>query len=164
MAQDRVYDSRQDPHIVGEGGLPVAVVYTDGTRYNPIQSDTPPFSTRIDIIIEISVDGRNAKTDAELEAKLDLFEEQVKDALFDPRLESANRFIRMIDKVIGMESMRLANNDVQTRLAMRDLIIVVEVSPRCPSFKDVFPAMGAISMCFSADGKVIAKTKDSACG
>jgi len=150
-AQDRVYDSRQDPLMNNEEGrnIPAMTVYTDSTKRDPISQGFPPFNNRLHVIVEISVGGAGSliETDSEMEAMLDAMEEQALKALFSPEEEGALQFRRMIKRVNGVESMRLANNSVNTRLAMRDLIIEVEYDQRCAPLSKAFPEFSKLHVC-----------------
>ncbi len=167
MAADRAFDSRQDPYALtaGDNALPGVTVYTDANRRVPSSGGQPPFINQLEIIIEMSLaaQGDKVETDAEMEAKLDIFEEQVLYALFGQDSPSAGPFRKMYGKVLSADSMRLANSDGNERLAMRDLILVIEYADRCWTLGRAFPEFSELRMCFNAEGEVIAKTIDDMC-
>ena len=105
---------------------------------------------------------RHTSTDSALESKLDDLEEQVLEALFGLS-KNALSFQKMIKRVTGVESMRLANNDSQIRLSNRDILIELEVTQGCKSLEDAFPIIKEIGMCFNTEGQFVARTVDQAC-
>ena len=169
FAEDRVYDSKQDVlfHAQGQADLPAITVYTDTTRRRPIQDGTPPFMSTLDIIIEMSIGGVGGRveTDAEIEEKLDVFEEQVLEAIFSGTSENAIKLRKMYKKVLQADSMRLANSESHSRLAMRDLVIVVEYNQSCATLSQQFPEFKKLYMCMgdAITGEEIVKTQDELC-
>lgn len=168
-AENRVFDSRQAPYVVHDGDpLPAIAVYTDTTKRNPMTTEGhPPFETVQEIVIELSIGGSSGRieTDHELECALDDFEEEVLAALFDiSNREGARAFRQMYKRLTAVESMRLGNNTDATRLAMRDILLVVEFDQRqCGSLDRAFPLLKTLKMCFSEKGVVFARTEDTIC-
>jgi hypothetical protein len=146
MAEDRVFDSKQDPlkHDGSGRKMPVICVYSDTTKYDVIQNEKfGPFSMMQQLIVEISIGGVNeqAITDAEIEDLLDTFEDQVMDALFGQKTESAHAFSTMYSKLLDIDSMRLANSDQSHRFATRDIVITVQRTSACANLENAFPQL-----------------------
>ncbi|MFG6500150.1 hypothetical protein [Sulfitobacter sp. 1A15106] len=146
--------------MTGSESLPAITVYTDTTKREPINQGRAPFSHTLDIIIEMSLGGAGGEieTDAELEGKLDVFEEQVLAALFDITRPYALAFGKMFKKILGADSLRLANNDGATRLAMRDLMIQVEYDQRCADFTAAFSPLETVWQLNETKGEEVALT------
>jgi hypothetical protein len=169
FAEDRVYDSKQDVlfHAQGQAELPAVTVYTDTTRRRPIQDGTPPFMSTLDVIIEMTIGGVGGKveTDAEIEEKLDIFEDQILEALFSGTSENAIKLRKMYKKVLQADSMRLANSESHSRLAMRDLVVTVEYNHRCATLSQQFPEFKKLYMCMgdAVTGEEIVQSRDELC-
>ena len=160
MAEERVFDSRQDPYIVSSPDpLPAITVYTDTQKRQPMTTEGgAPFMSQLEILIELVIGGveDRIEIDRELEEKLDDFEEQVLKALFDITGETQQQLKLMFRKVVEISSMRLANNEGQRRLAMRDLIIVIEFDQRCKDLGTAFPQLNTLATTSSMNGEPLA--------
>jgi hypothetical protein len=151
MAGDRVYDSRLDPieFTADVKELPAVIVYTDDDDSEIINRGTGdgPRRRTVDLRVEILlgtfsielVDGANAlsyslpTTDAELEAKLDMFEQQVKWALgaLPGRAYSA-AFANYVVRVEKISSMVRRDDNGNNKLAARHLIYTCVINDDCP--------------------------------
>lgn len=168
MAGERIYDTKQSPYLVdGDSPLPAVSVYTDTQKRTPLSAEGgAPFANGLEIILELSIGGSAARveTDAELEDALDQFEEQVLAALLDTQQAGARAFRSMFKKLHSVDSMRLGNDAGSTRLAMRDLLIVVDFDQRqCAPISKAFPRLDVVKMCASLGPEVVARTEDESC-
>jgi hypothetical protein len=150
MAEDRVFDSRLDPLMFeqfGDKPMPGITVYTDddtGELLNRGSGDGP-FRRWVDLRVEIVigsfdteiVDGEKnivfdlPMTDAQLEAQLDLFEAQVKWALWQlPRKYTAafRAYVVRIESVTSHATRDEANN----KFASRRMHFKLEIPDDCP--------------------------------
>mgnify|MGYP000330181047 CR=1 FL=1 len=168
MAEGRVYDSRQDP-LMGASGQdstgPNICVYTDSTKMRPINPQQKPFwplTYRADLILEMSIGSQydDLMTDREMEARLDLFESQVMQALFDPRVETAMSWQSTFKRMHEIESVRLANAEHNTRLAKRDLVFDLEYDGACADIASAFPRFERLSAILAIGDEQVAQTED----
>lgn len=155
MAHDRVFNSRQDPLFQNAeaADMPAICVYTDDTAYEPLSGGQPPFGITQEIILELTlgtVDGRDP-TDAAMESKLDLFEEQIMDALLGMQSQSSRSFFSMISRIEKVESSRLASSEGHVRLSMRDMRLVVTHTQKCKQIASTFPEFTQLVIQRSAD-------------
>lgn len=141
IASNRVYDSRLDPPTdnVEDGNYPSIAVYTDDDNGSQISTNDggPPFKRTVDLIIEMSLGSfvRNEagvaytipQTDPVLEAALDLFEGQVRNALFNPVTRWTALWRKIAKRTFDISSERYASAEGQDRLAVRTLTITVEM-------------------------------------
>jgi len=142
--------------------MPSATVYTDTTKRVPVSQGRPPFANHLEVIIELSLGGGlSRETDAEMERVLDLFEEQALFSLFDYTNPSANALGTMFKRVISVESMRLANSDSAQRLAMRDLLIVVDYDQRCQDLSTAFPKFERLWIDHKTGGEKTTQSHDN---
>jgi len=165
MAQDRVYDSRQDPliHARGQSSLPCICVYTDSTQRTPVNQGHAPFTGTIELILEMSLGGvgESIETDSELEGRLDDFEEQAIEALFGVAIEGAMSFAKTYKRIHKIDSLRLANSEHASRLAMRDLAILLEFNQSCKDVLCAFPKFERLHMLATLDGEKVALSEDT---
>ncbi|MEM6495630.1 MAG: hypothetical protein AAF709_02760, partial [Pseudomonadota bacterium] len=124
-----------------------------------------PFESNLEVIIELCIGSREQEieTDAELEAKLDIFEEQVLWSMFAQEYGPARCFRKMYKRSGEVTSMRLASNNHQRRLAMRDIVIPFEFDQRCKSVEAVYPTFNTLSMCFTTNGEQVSQSTDDTC-
>lgn len=163
MAQDRVFDSRQDAylHFQNRDVSPCIAVYTDGVEYRPINGalGAPyPMQTFCDLVIEMSLTGfsPDLSIDSAMEARLDLFESQVFEALFSTQRLYAEAWQTTFKRIHGIQSERLANAEHNTRIAQRDLVMKVEYDQRCLSLADAFPNLTELRFVATLNGEDIA--------
>lgn len=149
MADDRVYDSRLDPLQFKKFStdMPGIVVYTDdddGTLVNRGSGDGP-YHRVVDLRVEITIGSCGSEegsgdtlwlvpfTDAELEAKLDLFETQVKWALFNyihrAYTTAFRAFVVRVEKIASYASRDAESNN---RFAQRRLHFSCVLNDDCP--------------------------------
>lgn len=161
IAGENVFDSRQDAlqHHESDQDSPSIMIYTDesaaamdvagmGGQY--------PWPILQKLIIEIGVTSASAsvETTAELEAKLDLLQQQVEDTLFDhSRNRYAKRFKKVYDRILEAESWRMASSKSNDRLAMRRLEYTVMVTPTCKDYAAVFGPLETIGFTTDRNGE-----------
>lgn len=140
LAEDKVFDSRLDPFQfdVNAKEIPAIVVYTDddSSQLQNRSAANGPFLRHVELRVEIAIgsfdevieDGQKhiiygyPSTDAELEAKLDIFEQQVKWALLDwPVRKATTAFRRYVIRVESIQSHPDRSEDGNNKLAMRRL-------------------------------------------
>ncbi len=151
MAGPHVYDSKGDEiiHHRDQSQIPSIIVYTDKSVGEPATNMNGwPLTQQVELILELamSADTRTA-TDSALEARLDEFEQQVMDLLFDSvNSDVARKFRKLFSKIVSYESFRIGHANSNERLAMRSVSIVLEVKPECKDYSDVFPSLETIGM------------------
>jgi hypothetical protein len=135
-----VFDSKLDPldDLKADEKRPTAIIYTEDDDGDPGQkAGGPPFKRTVDLVIELAVvallpiDQDNFAagvpwTDGELEAALDLFEAQIRFALF---YGPTGRLWRQLtgSRVPDIHSLPHRSSEEATRLAMRTLRMKVTV-------------------------------------
>lgn len=141
VAANRVYDSRFDPPTdnIADGNFPSIAVYTDDENGAQISTNNggPPFQRTVELTIEMSIGSfvRNEagvtytipQTDPLMEAALDLFEGQVRNALFNPVTRWTALWRKIAKRTFDASSQRYASAEAQDRLALRTLKITVEM-------------------------------------
>lgn len=151
FAGDRVFDSRLDPAQFSEdeNEIPLVIVYTDEdmTQLVNRSTNTGPFARHVDLRIEIVIgsfdtvvqdDDKFAAfgvptTDGELEAKLDMFEQQVRWALYGwPTRRATNAFREYVVAFADIMSHVERDESGNNRLAMRRLIVRCKIHDDCP--------------------------------
>lgn len=151
MAGDKVFDSRLDPTQFSddEPELPAIIVYTDEDSWSLVNraSNTGPFIRYVDLRIEIAIGSFDTvvqdeqsfrafgvpTTDPELEARLDIFEQQVRWALMDwPNRSATAAFKQFVVQFIDISSHVQRDEGGNNRLAMRRMIIRCRINDDCP--------------------------------
>ena len=151
MAETRVCDSRLDPLAFGDSGemLPAIIVYTDDDDGELINrgSGTGPFRRWIDLRVELVIGSFNTEvidnaqqlvfdlpmTDGQLEAQLDLFELQVKWALFElPNRIYSHAFRKYVIRIESIKSHSTRDESGNNRLASRRMHFKLEIPDDCP--------------------------------
>lgn len=151
MAGENVFDSRLDPtqFSADTNELPIIIVYTDGDGAQLVNrsDNSGPFRRGVDLRIEIVMGSFDTfiedekahlafgvpTTDAELEAKLDMFEQQVRWALLSwPVRNATNAFKRFVVRFENIESHVSRDESGNNRLAMRRLNIHCVINDDCP--------------------------------
>jgi len=144
MAEDRVFDSMLDPKQFdkSKSDIPCISVYTDDDEANLISqaAGTGPYRRHVTLRVELLVGTFDQKgdfgvtsTDAELEAKLDIMEQQVRWALFGyPMRAATTAFMAFIIRIQAIASHVFRDEDGNNRLSQRVLILKLEVSDDCP--------------------------------
>jgi hypothetical protein len=172
VAQDRVYDSRIDPFQgLTEGDIaPLAIVYTDDDDRESLSGNNggPPWRQSVNLVIELSMGmvgnlvgedgnpmlGENntplstflpIATEPQLEAMLDLFEEQVERLFRQPPNAWANRLIgtpeALVVRVESWSSKRYVEREAQYRFAARQIMLRVMLpQPPFPDIVETAPA------------------------
>jgi hypothetical protein len=159
MGEDRIYDSRHDPDLQFRSAQPrpMAVVYTESevrTPINPNDLGTVPFKAQLELIIQLSLTGDDdyVQTGKELEAQLDLFEDQVVRTLFDPSRPASLAWLRTFKRVIQIDSVRVSATNVSHRIAMREIAVLLEYDDKCWPLSRAFPDFEAMHMQAAAAG------------
>lgn len=151
MADDRVFDSRLDPVLFKDFDTPMPgiIVYTDDDDGELINqgSGTGPFRRNIDLRVEIVIGSFNSEvvddeqqlvfdlpmTDAQLEAQLDLFEAQVKWALFAlPDRLYSHAFRKFVIRIKSIVSHATRDESGNNRFASRRIHFKLEIPDDCP--------------------------------
>jgi hypothetical protein len=156
IARDRVFDSRLDPieGFAEHDLVPLVLVYTDDTDNEALSQNNggPPWRTTVNLVIEISV-GMGAesesglsldvrpRTEPEMEAMLDLLEEQIARTFRQPATAWASRiYTDHIVRIESWSSSRYVERDTNARLAVRQIIAkVMLVQPEEPTDVGVVP-------------------------
>ncbi len=159
MAEDRVYDSRLDPLTLKQEeakNIPCVVVYTDddeGTQINSGSGGTQgPFKRVVELRIEISIGSLDSTaegegvtygvpvTDPELEARLDLFEQQVKWALMSlPNRAYTNAFANYVVRLESIMSFAARDEGGNNRFSSRRLHLKCVINDDCPPLSVALP-------------------------
>lgn len=151
MADDRVCDSRLDPLLFRDYSTPMPgiIVYTDDDDGDLINrgSGTGPFRRLLDLRVEIVIGSFNTEvvddvqqlvfdlpmTDAQLEAQLDLFEAQVKWALFAlPDRLYSHAFRQFVVRIESIKSHATRDEGGNNRFASRRIHFKLEIPDDCP--------------------------------
>jgi hypothetical protein len=151
MADDRVFDSRLDPLLFKEysSPMPGIIVYTDDDDGELINrgSGTGPFRRWVDLRVEIVIGSFNSEvvdgeqqlvfdlpmTDSQLEAQLDLFEQQVKWALFSlPNRIYSHAFRLYVVRIESIKSHATRDENGNNRFASRRMHFKLEIPDDCP--------------------------------
>lgn len=148
MAEGRVYDSRLDPVEMLETAdrKALIIVYTDGDKGTPQGAGSSDgvtgFTRTIDLVIEMAVaqpmldEGTDPglvalQTDSQLEATLDAFEMQIKNALRGPA-PWAVQWKTLTRRIRTWDSARFAETDAsRIRFSERRIVIEVEMADDC---------------------------------
>lgn len=159
MAEDRVFDSRLDPLLFKQYSTPMPgiIVYTDDDEGDLIArgSGTGPFRRWIDLRIELVIGSFNTEiidgeqqlvfdlpmTDAQLEAQLDLFEQQVKWALWAlPNRVYSHAFRKYVVRIENFKSHASRDESGNNRFASRRMHFKLEIPDDCsPDFLALQP-------------------------
>lgn len=145
IGEGRIFDSRLDPRegFSREDAIPTAVVYADSDKGKPLsgQNGGPPFRREVDLVIEIMLGAMDegapdasfalAVTDAELAAMLDLFEHQVRAALFGGVNAWSQKFLAVAKRCTEFTSRPYITSEGGIRFAARELTFTVEVTDDC---------------------------------
>ncbi len=144
IAQNRVFDSRQDPIEGLKAGqtVPILVIYTDEDDGKMLTDNNggPPFLHHCHLVIELSMaavvqsDGDQAalglvlpETAPELDAALDAFEVQVK-RVFRDQLGTWGVWLgKTLLRIESWRSMRYIDREANLRLAARQITAVVKL-------------------------------------
>jgi hypothetical protein len=151
MAEDRVFDSRLDPLLFKSFTTPMPgiIVYTDDDDGDLINrgSGTGPFRRWVDLRVEIVIGSFNTEvidneqqlvfdlpmTDAQLEAQLDLFELQVRWALFQlPDRVYSHAFRAYVIRIESVKSHATRDESGNNRFASRRIHFKLEIPDDCP--------------------------------
>lgn len=152
MAEDRVFDSQLNPIVFREFDnkvMPGVIVYTEDDHGEIINrgSGSGPFRRTIKLRVEIVMGSFDTlvqdsqtfhtfaipSTDAELEAKLDLLEQQVKWALFSlPNRPYTDAFHSFVIRVHDISSHAMRDETGNNKAASRVLIFTCEIPDDCP--------------------------------
>jgi hypothetical protein len=151
LAEDRVYDSRLDPleFTADNSEIPCVIVYTDDDEsdlQNRGMGDGPRrrhVELRVEIVLgscSESVIDEQAQlvyvvptTDSQLEARLDMFEQQVKWALMDlPNRRYTNAFRGFVIRVEKISSHVQRDETGNNRVAARRLHLTCMINDDCP--------------------------------
>lgn len=144
MAQDRVFDSRQDPieGLKKSDIIPIIVVYTDENTGEMLSHNNggPPFEQRCNLIIEISLaavtqtEGEEEalglklpQTAPELDAALDAFEAQVSRVFRDQQGTWGEWLGKTLLRIESWHSTRYVERESNIRLAARQIIARVKL-------------------------------------
>jgi hypothetical protein len=144
IAQDRVYDSRQDPieGLKADDLVPILVLYTDDCDGNSLSGNNggPPFDNYCNLVMEISLaaaeqlEGTNdtlglklPQTEPELEAALDAFEHQVLRVFRDRRGAWCRHLDEAIVRIESWQSSRYIDRESNIRLAARQITAKVKL-------------------------------------
>jgi hypothetical protein len=158
MADQRVFDSRLDPlsFTYEDNEIPVVVVYTDDDHSELLNrgDNSGPRVRVVDLRVEISVGAFDSVivdneeqtsfalpvTDAQMEAKLDLFEQQVMWALLRlPNRPYTNAFVRYVVRVESIASHASRSEDGNNRFAQRVLHFKCAIPDDCPPSSEIVP-------------------------
>lgn len=163
MAGARVYDSRMDPieGLSEQELVPLVLVYTDSTDGESLSANNggAPFKHSVSLIFELSigmyVDAEQGivtiQSEPELEMMLDLFEEQVRRAMFHPTWPWSQRLVAvgkdLLIRVESWDSSRYVERDANARLAARQItarvqlpqVDIVEVLTAAPADPTAIP-------------------------
>ncbi len=145
MADERVFDSRVDPLVFRNfhEPMPAAIVYTDDDAGESVNQSGAPLMRRVvDLRVELvmgscgTVDGEQALllplTDAELEARLDLFEAQVRWALLStPARSYSSAFAAYVVRVLSIDSHATRDESGERRFASRVLHLKTIINDDC---------------------------------
>lgn len=151
MADDRVFDSRLDPLLFKaySSPMPGIIVFTDDDDGELINrgGGSGPFRRWVDLRVEIVIGSFNTEvvdgeqhlvfdlpmTDAQLEAQLDLFEQQVKWALFAlPNRIYSNAFRKYVVRIESIKSHATRDESGNNRFASRRMHFKLEIPDDCP--------------------------------
>lgn len=143
LAGRSVFDSRIDPidDLAAGERRPIVAVYTDETNLDKIAQHGPAlYKSTVDLVFELSVVAKEregddyvagvAFTDAELDADLDLFEEQI---FFALHYGATGALFRKLAKLplIDWHSMPQRTSEEGYRLAMRTIRAQVPLKELC---------------------------------
>jgi hypothetical protein len=151
MADDRVFDSRLDPLLFKafDTPMPGIIVYTDDDEGDLINrgSGSGPFRRWVDLRVELVIGSFNSEvidneqqvvfdlpmTDAQLEAQLDLFEQQVKWALWSlPNRIYSHAFRQYVIRIESIKSHATRDESGNNRFASRRMHFKLEIPDDCP--------------------------------
>lgn len=151
IAGPNVFDSKGDAiqNVSGQNQMATVLVYTDTeSRKLSTIMNAPEWEAEVQLVIEIAVsnDSSEDQTNSEIEAKLDLLEQQVNDVLFNQfsPTSKASTFRRYYTKIGDYKSLRMGNNESNNRLAMRGIVIDVALKPgskQCTDPTEIFPEL-----------------------
>lgn len=155
IAQDRVYDSRMDPieGLEERELVPLVLVYTDDDDNEALSNNNggPPWRSTVNLVMELSVGMAAAgegglevvpiTTEPELEAMLDLLEEQVRRVFREPHGAWSRRlYDDHIVRIESWSSSRFVERDSNARLAVRQIVARVMLpQPEEPAAAGVIP-------------------------
>ena len=154
MAGNRVHDSRIGAITADfKDGvhLPVIAVYTDDDEYRTLNVDGAGMAEREVILrIEFAIgmfdtiveDKQKVRAfvypavDAEIEARLDMFEQQIRWALFSTHWRVGTLAVsKMVKKVSMLKSVAMRDEDTATKISSRMLLATCSIVDDCqPSF------------------------------
>lgn len=133
-AGNRVYDSRiadLDPDQI-DGSKPILIVLTDADegQQRDRNNGGPPWDRTVDLVIELAMVAKDQngdeytaftpETDGELEATLDVLEQQVEEALAFSH-SAASSLFRRLCRLVGVRSQRQVSDDAHVKFAARQL-------------------------------------------
>lgn len=149
LCAGRVYDSRID-ELDSEEAVPLIVVFTedDGGRAYSANNGGPPFDHTCGLVLELSmrvtipndqgeVDIALPETDREMEASLDLLEENAVNAVTVADTPEA-RLIRtaVTRRTLDFKSIRFASADTGAKMAMRLITLTTQLKGDEPDLLD----------------------------
>ncbi|ADJ23037.1 hypothetical protein Hden_1225 [Hyphomicrobium denitrificans ATCC 51888] len=153
MAQNRVFDSRQDQIQGIEVGqvVPMVIVYTDDDIGHAISNnqDGPPFDHETHLILEITLGQATEykaddesdpvlvlippQSEPELEASIDAFEAQIYRVFRDKAGPWGAQLDAVINRIKSWESKRFVDHETSIRLVSRQITLAVRlVQPEDP--------------------------------
>lgn len=150
MAEDRVFDSRLDPLIFREfqKPMPGIIVYTDDDDGEVINYGSGgPYRRYVDLRVELVIGSFDTEkidneehsifnlpmTDAQMEAQLDLFEAQVKWALYQlPGRVYTLAFAQFVKNVGRIKSEATRDEEGNNKFATRRMLFRLEIPDDCP--------------------------------
>jgi hypothetical protein len=155
-----IFDSKMDnlQNTFEESLVPVVIVYTEDdehTQQNKSGSGQGGVYRKIQLLIELAIgsysevkseDGEPSaafsmlQTDAEIEAMMDLFEQQIRNALRHPTNVHSAHWQGLVSSILSWESQPGRSAKGDNRLAMRQIIIEVRIKDDCtPDFQTLRP-------------------------
>lgn len=161
IAGENVFDSRQDAlqHHESDQDAPFILVYTDEAaaylEASGMGGQYPwPILQTLAIEIAVTNASASAETTPELEAKLDLLQQQVEDLLFDhSQNDHAKRFKKLYTRTLEAKSWRMASSASNNRLAMRCMEYVLLITPDCKDYAAVFGPLDTIGLTVDRNGE-----------
>lgn len=150
-----VYDSKMDPYQGHEGqqDLPAISVYSDdsviGTMTQANTFSGASWLFEINLELAVSNNALEVETTAQLEEQLDKLEWDVLQLLFEPiGNDVALQFGKTYHKLHDVRSLRIGHSQANDRLAMRGIMLSLEVNARCKDYSEVFPPLETVGLTF----------------
>ena len=148
LANDRVFDSMLDPKqfTLGAQDIPAITVYTDEDDSDLLtrQANSGPYLRHVNLRVELVIGSFDSQmetnnfifavptTDAQLEARLDLFEQQVRWALLNfPTREASDAFRAYVVQISHISSHVQRDEGSNNRFAARVLNFKCRINDDC---------------------------------